>query len=211
MLVIGSNMTGFPVLSIHLGGEVAFAQRAIVDPETLQIIAFELGGDVISDPEVGNYLMIDDIREYSSEGFIVDSTDVFVEKEDVIRLNEVLELGFNLIGLKVVTKEDRKLGKVEDFTIDTNSFMIYQLIVRRPMLQSFSDPQLTINRSQITEIDDYKVTIDHDREEIKLPTKKKSDEEFVPNFVNPFRKPSYAGQEDESSRASEESSSKTSE
>ncbi len=208
MLVIGSSLTGFPILSIHLGGEVAYVEHAIVDPETLKIIAFELSGDVIVDPEIGNILMVEDIREYSPEGFIVDSTDVFVEKDDVIHLKEVLDLGFNLIGLKVVTKkENRKLGKVEDFTIDMNSFMIYQLIVKRPLMQSFTDPQLTINRSQITEIDDFKITIDHDREEIQLPTKKKNDEEFVPNFVNPFRKPSYAGQDEESS----ESSSKTSE
>ena len=207
MLVVGSNFIDFPILSIHLGGEVAYTKRAIIDPESLSIIAFELYGDVINDPEVGNILMIEDIREYSNEGFIVDSTDKFVEKDDVIRLRETMELNFNLLGLKVVTKDGRKIGKIEDYTVDSNNFSIFQLIVRRPFLQSFSDVQLTINRSQITEIDDYKVTIDHDREEIKLP---KEDDEFVPNFVNPFRKPNYAGQEDESS-ASRDNSSKTSE
>ena len=152
--------------------------------------------------------MVEDIREYGEDGFIVDSADVFVEAQDVIRLDKILKLDFNLRGLKVITKNKKKIGKIVDYTVDSNSFSVYQLIVQRPIMQSFVDPQLTINRSQITEIDDYSVTIDHDKEEIKL-TDSRKEEEFVPNFVNPFRKPNYAGQEDESSIP--DNSSKTSE
>jgi len=208
MLVLASNLIDFPILSIHVGGEITRTARAIVDPEDLSIIAFELVGGIVSDPEIGNFLMVEDIREYGDDGFIVDSADVFVEAQDVIRLNKILKLNFNLRGLKVVTKTKKKIGKVVDYTVDSNTFSVYQLVVQRPLMQSFVDPQLTINRSQITEIDDYSVTIDHDKEEIKL-TDSSKDEEFVPNFVNPFRKPNYAGQEEESSVS--DNSSKTSE
>ena len=51
---------------------------------------------------------------------------------------------------------------------------------------------------QITEIDDYKITIKHDKQQVKVPEKpkEKASEEFEPNYTNPFRKPDYAHSED---------------
>jgi hypothetical protein len=83
--------------------------------------------------------------------------------------------------------------------------MIYQLIVHRPVgFAAINDPNLTINRSQIVEIDDYTVTIKNDKEQVKVVEKKKKTEaeEFKPNFVNPFRKPSYAPEEASTDNAS---------
>ena len=158
------------------------------------MIAYETDGADIDDPEAGNILMINDIREFSDDGFIVDSTDRFVEREDVVKLDKVMDLEFKLVGLKVVTKDGKKLGKVIDYTLDSGSFSIFQLIVQRPLLDSFIDPELTINRSQIVEIDDYKITIRHEREKVKI-SKKSKEKEFVQNYVNPFRKPRYSDED----------------
>jgi len=207
MLMVGSNMTNFPVLSLHVGGEIARTKQAIIDPEDLKIIAYTLEGAIIqNDPEVGNILDLADVRELSEKGFIVDSADVFTTRDDVVKLDEIMSLDFNLVGLKVVDQRGKKLGKIVDYTIDSGSFMVYQLIVQRPVMSSFIDPQLTINRSQIVEIDDFKVTIKHSTSQVKVKKpKEEPKEEFVPNFSNPFRKPDYAPSDDEAS------SSKTSE
>ena len=193
MLLVGSKLIGAPVLSLHVGGQVAVAKSAVIDPEDLRVIAYTLDGPLVrKDPEVGDILDTQDVRELSPDGLIVDSTDRFVTREDVIRFDKVMGLNFNLIGLKVVTQDGKKLGKVIDYTIDSETFMIFQLIVQRPFVSSLIDPELTINRSQIIEIDDYKVTIKHDKAEVKVKKEKKSEpEEFVPNFTNPFRKPAY--------------------
>ena len=205
--MVGSNMTNFPVLSLHVGGEIARTKQAIIDPEDLKIIAYTLEGAIIqNDPEVGNILDLADVRELSEKGFIVDSADVFTTRDDVVKLDEIMSLDFNLVGLKVVDQRGKKLGKIVDYTIDSGSFMVYQLIVQRPVMSSFIDPQLTINRSQIVEIDDFKVTIKHSTSQVKVKKpKEEPKEEFVPNFSNPFRKPDYAPSDDEAS------SSKTSE
>ncbi|MBR0133798.1 PRC-barrel domain-containing protein [Candidatus Saccharibacteria bacterium] len=210
MLVIGSTMIGNSVLSLHIGGPIGVTKSAVIDPENLNIIAYTVDGSVIkSDPEIGNILDVKDVRELGPEGFIINSSDVLVNREDIIHLDEVMSLNFNLVGLKVVTKKGKKIGKIVDYTFDSNSFMVYQLIVQRPVgFAALNDPQLTINRSQIVEIDDYKVTIKHDTEQVKVVEKKKKveKEEFTPNFVNPFRKPSYAPDEastDNTSRTSE--------
>ena len=197
-----------PVVSLHVGGPVASIREAVIDPEDLKVVAYVLEGPIIkNDPDVGNILDTKDVREVSNSGLIVDSTDRFTTREDVIRFDEIMNLNFSLIGLKVVTQDGKKLGKVVDYTLDSGTFMIYQLIVQRPFMSSLMDPELTINRSQIIEIDDFKVTIKHDKAEVKMPKKKKAEaEEFVPNFTNPFRKPAYTEEEsvvDSSSKMSE--------
>ncbi|MGN1313023.1 MAG: PRC-barrel domain-containing protein [Candidatus Nanosyncoccaceae bacterium] len=199
MLVIGSKALNAPVLSLHVGGEIARTTKAIIDPEDLMVRAYKVAGPIIdNDPEIGDILDTRDVREYSTEGLIIDSSDRFVNQEDVIRIDEIMKLNFDLIGLKVVTAKGKKIGKVVDYTLDSNTFMIYQIIVQRPFMESFIDPQLTINRSQITEIDDYKITIKHDKQQVKVPEKpkEKASEEFEPNYTNPFRKPDYAHSED---------------
>ena len=207
MLMVGSNLTNFPVLSLHVGGEIARTKKAIIDPEDLKIIAYTLEGAIIqNDPDVGNILDLADVREMSEKGFIVDSADVFTTRDDVIKLDEIMSLDFDLVGLKVIDQRGKKLGKIIDYTIDSGSFMVYQLIVQRPVMASFIDPQLTINRSQIVEIDDFKVTIKHSTSKVKVKKAKEApEEEFVPNFSNPFRKPDYAPSDDDvsSSKISE--------
>ena len=194
MLMVGSNMTDFPVLSLHVGGEIARTKRAIIDPEDLRILAYTVGGPAIdSDPEAGDILDLSDVREISDIGFVIDSVDNLTTRNEVIKLDEIMALDFDLIGLKVVDQKGKKMGKVVDYTVDSGSFMVYQLIVQRPLMSSFIDPQLTINRSQIVEIDDFKVVIKHSTSKVKVPKKTEvPEEEFVPNFVNPFKKPDYA-------------------
>ena len=192
MLVIGSKMINTPILSLHVGDQIAVTRQAIIDPEDLRIIAYTLDGPLL--------------REISQDGMIIDSIDRLVNREDIIHLDEVMSLNFNLIGLKVVTQGGKKLGKIVDYTFDSQSFSIYQLIVQRPVFASINDPQLTINRSQIIEIDDFKVTIKHDKEEVKVKKKneKTEPEEFKPDFVNPFRKPAYEQSDDESASTTSE-------
>ncbi|MBQ1373052.1 hypothetical protein IIY67_02435 [Candidatus Saccharibacteria bacterium] len=200
MLMVGSKFIGMPVLSLQLGGATATVKRVIIDPENLSIIAFELSGSLVQSPEFGNYLLASNVRDADLNGLVIDSADVFVDAEDVVRLKEVLALNFNLVGLRVVAKEEKhlkKIGKVVDFTVDQNTFSVFQLIAQRPLMSSFMDPQLTINRSQITEVDDYKITIRHEKQKVKVPKKNEVEEEFVPNFTNPFRKPNYSPAENE--------------
>jgi len=203
MLVIGSNLINYPVLSLHLGGLVSHTVEPVIDPESLAVIAYTLNAREIDEPEAGDILMIEDVREFSDDGLIINSTDNLVNREDVIKLDKIMDLGFKLIGLKVVTKDGKKLGKVIDYTLDSGSFSIFQLIVQRPFFDAIVDPELTINRSQIVEIDDDKITIKHDKQKVKLP--KAGSKDFVPNYVNPFRKPNYSEEE------TAESSSKISE
>ena len=190
MLIDGSRLRGCPVLSLHTNDLIAKVEAEFVDPENLKIRAFRVWGPAIqNDPEAGEILETRDIREFSILGMIVDSMDVFVNPGDVVKLDKLIGLNFALPGLKVVTKKGTKLGKVVDFTVDPMNWEVKQLIVKRPVMKAIIDPELVIPKKEILEIDDYKITVKDEEEKIRT---KAAGEEFVPNFVNPFREPDFS-------------------
>ena len=183
MLIYASKLIGAPILSMQSTGPIGTISSAIVDPDSLKIIAFFIEGPLIRGAE--NILDAKSIREYSKFGCVVDSIDELVAKDDVVKISKILDLNFSLIGLKAETKKGSHLGKVSDFTVTSDNFTVQQLIVRRPIMKALIDPELTIPRKEIIEINDYKVIIKDEEKTIK---EKAATEDFVPNFVNPFRK-----------------------
>ena len=190
MLIDASKLLGCPVLSLHVNGPIARAEGEIVNPDNLKIMAFRVWGAAIqNDPDAGDILETRDVREFSRLGMIVDSIDVFVNPGDVIKLDKVMSLNFSLIGLKVVTKKGSKLGKIVDFTVKTDDWSVRQLIVKRPIVKSLVDPELVIPRKEILELFDDRIVVKDEENKIKKVAVK---EEFVPNFVNPFREPDFS-------------------
>lgn len=182
MLVYNSRLIGTKILSLQASRPIGEIVNPIVDPDKLKIIAFYSKGPLI--PRDENILDIKSIREYSTLGAVIDGEEELVGRNDVIHISKILDLNFDLIGLKVETKKGHKLGKVEDFTVLTDNFTVTQLIVKRPLIKSFLDSELIIPRSEIVEITDYKVIV---KDEEKVIREKATTENFVPNFVNPFR------------------------
>lgn len=174
-------------MSIHIGGQLATVSACIIDPDNLKIIAFLVEGPMVT-ADTGDVLDVKSIREFSNLGFVIDSEDVLSKRDDIIKVKKVIELDFVLIDLKVETKKGEKLGKITSFVANSNDFMIKQLIVKRPALKSFLDPELIISRNDIIEIDDYKVVVKDEKDVVKTaePAEKTAD------FVNPFRKPDFS-------------------
>ncbi len=183
MLVYANRLIGTPILSMQAAAPVGQIYEPIVDPDSLKIIAFYLVGSLVD--RNANILDVKSVREYSVMGMVVDSADEFVGREDVIRIEKVVKLNFSLVGLKVETKKGTKLGRVVDFTITSEDFMVQQIIVKRPLVKSFLDPELIIPRREIVEVTDEKLIVKDEEDAIK---RKAETTEFIPNFVNPFRK-----------------------
>lgn len=181
MLILGSRLLQSPVMSLQTGTRLATAVRPIIDPSNLQIIAYEVDGDLLS--EKPSFIRTVDVREYGRLGMIIDSNDELIGLDDVIQVKKVHSLNFSLIGLQVIDEHGHKLGKVEDYTLETGDFFIQQLSVRRGFLRGITDTGLLIKRTQIIEINNSAVIV-------RAPSVKSN--EPVMNairgeFVNPFR------------------------
>ncbi len=195
MLITGSRLIDAPVMGLQTGSELAQTSKAIIDPKTLEIVAYEVTGPLLN--EHPSLLRVADVREFSDIGLIVDSSDEFVGVSDIIKLQEIYELDFSPVGMHVIDENRHKLGKVESYTIDTTAFLIQQLLVKRPLLKSFNDTQLLIHRTQITEINDSEIIV-HSQAEIPEPPL----DAIRSSYANPFRKNQQAEQISESTRRS---------
>jgi len=181
MLIAGSRLINAPVMGLQTGSELARTRTPVINPRTLEIVAYELEGSLLD--KRPSLLRIIDVREFSDIGLIVDSSDEFVAPDDVIKLEEVYNLHFSPIGMRVVDEHHKKLGKVEEYTIETNGFVIQQLNIKRPLLQSLNDTQLLVHRSQITEINDDEIVV-HSQAKAAAPVT----QAVRTSYVNPFRK-----------------------
>lgn len=184
MLIQASELIGTPILSVQASGKIAEVTGIIIDPDSLKAIAFYLGGGIIGKGRA-NILDIKSVREYSKYGMVIDSEEEIVEKSDVVKIEKIIDLRFDLLNLKVETKKGSKLGHVINYTLDSLDFVVQQLIVKRPLFKSFLDSELTIPRREIVEVTDYKIIVKDEEKVIKARAEK---EDFIPNFVNPFRK-----------------------
>ncbi len=157
MLLLGSRLNDVSVMGLQTGTELARTVRPIISPDTLEILAYELSGPLLDiHPSL---LRVADVREFSDIGLIVDSSDEFIATDDVIKLEKIYLLDFVLVGMNVFDERKSKLGKITDFTIESGSFVIQQLNVKRPLLKSLGDTELLINRSQIVEITNTAVIV----------------------------------------------------
>ena len=193
MLIEGSKLLKYPILSLHTASRIAEVKGLVIDPNFLKVVAFESSA-VSSKQRL--FLEASSVREFSKMGMIVDSDEEFVEKDDVIKLKETIDLGFSLDNMKVVSKKKAMLGRIEDFIINTEDFQIMQLIVKRPIYKALIDPELVIGRSDIHEINDSEIIVKSEEGTIM---KKSGTLDFVPNFVNPFKDGKYIARGNENS------------
>lgn len=183
MLVLGSRLLNTPVMSLQTGTRLASTVKPIIDPSNLRILAYEVDGPLLS--EKPSFMRTADIREYGRLGMIINGNDELIGLDDVIQIKKVYELDFSLVGLAVIDEHKRKLGKIDDYTLETGDFIIQQLNVRRGLIKGLTDTGLLINRSQIVEINNTSVIV-------KSPSVKSAEpvmQAIRGEFVNPFRTP----------------------
>lgn len=181
MLILGSRLHDTPVMSLQTGTRLARTGTPLIDPANLKVVAYEVDGPLLA--EHPSFLRTEDVREMGTIGMIIDSNDELVGLHDIIKLEKLHEQKFRLVGMLVIDEHKHKLGKVEDYTLETGGFVIQQLNVKRGIIKGLTDTGLLIHRSQITEINDNAIIV--------KSTNKKSPEPVMETvhheYVNPFR------------------------
>lgn len=179
MLLPGSQLLNLPVLSLQTGGEVARTKNYVVNPDNLFIEAIELTGpNLVANPA---FLRIEDIREISEMGIIIDASDEIVELDDIITLKKLYQTGFEIVGIKVIDEVGSKVGKVNGLVLNSSNFIVQQISVQRPWLRSLGDTELLIHRGQIVNVTKDLITIKNSQE--KLSNRAKNSYKYA----NPFR------------------------
>jgi sporulation protein YlmC with PRC-barrel domain len=156
MLQLSNAITNKDVMSLRTGTAVAHISRPIINPNNLKIEGF-ICIDSVDKKEL--VLVYQDIRELLPQGFVVDDHDVLTTPTELVRLKKLIEINFQLTGKSVITNSKEKLGKVADFAVEIETMYVQKLYVAQSVFKSLTTGQLSVDRSQIIEITDTKITI----------------------------------------------------
>jgi sporulation protein YlmC with PRC-barrel domain len=156
MLQLSESLLNRPVMSLRTGQPVATALEPIINPNNLKIEGFYCT-DRFNHTEL--ILLYQDIRDVIAQGFVIDDYDVLTPADELIRLKDVMELGFKLIGKPVVTVSKQRIGKVSDFATEIETMYIQKLYVSQSVFKSLAGGNLGVDRNQINEITDKKIII----------------------------------------------------
>lgn len=156
VLKLSKNITNLPIMSLRTGGKVGMASQPIINPNNLKIEGWHCQ-DIYSNSAL--ILPSLEVREIVHQGIAVNDHDAMTDAEDLVRLKDIIDINFELIGKKVVTTNKRRLGKVADYALDPDSMRIQKLYVNRPVYKSLTEGQLTIDRTQIVEMTNKKIVV----------------------------------------------------
>jgi sporulation protein YlmC with PRC-barrel domain len=156
MLQLSKTLFDQEVWSLRTGAPVAIASTPIMNPNNLKIEGFHCIDRFSNDPLI---LLTQDIREHIAKGFVIDDHEVLAEIDDLVRLQPLIELAFDLIGKAVYTDKKKRLGKITDFAVDDATLYVQKIYVGQSIVKSLTAGQLSVDRSQIVEITDTKIII----------------------------------------------------
>lgn len=166
------------MVSLQTGAPIATTSSLIIDPRELNVVGFYCSGPRLdTNPAI---LLVSDIREIGTLGIIVDSADVLMHPDDLVRLKDVLNYNFTLEDKHVIDQAGHKLGKVVTYTLDSDSLYIVKLQVHPGVWRSFNTTELLIDRSQIVQVSDHDVVV-------KSTRKPKTQPVPTPVLENPFK------------------------
>ncbi len=164
MLQLSDSLLNKQVMSLRTSGPIATILQPIINPNNLKIEGFYCEDRFDKSTLI---LLTQDIRDTLPQGYVVNDHEVLAQPEELIRLQKIISINFQLPGKHVVTVDKQKVGKVTDFATETSTFYIQKIYVGQSILKSLSAGQLSIDRNQIVEITNKKIII----QEILKPQK----------------------------------------
>jgi uncharacterized protein YrrD len=156
MLQLSASLLNRPVLSLRTSGPIAIATGLVINPTNLKIEGFYCQDRFDRSTKI---LLTQEIRDILPQGIAVNDYEALSDVEELVRLQDVINMHFELMGKPVVTVNKNRLGKVNDFAADSATLYIQKIYVTQSLLKSFSGGQLSIDRNQIIEITDKKIII----------------------------------------------------
>lgn len=156
MLQLSKNITNKDVMSLRTGGKIATALTPIINPHNLKVEGWFCEDHFNKKTLV---LLAQDVRDFVPQGLAVNDHEALTDPDELIRLQDILKLGFKLIGKQVVTNNKRRIGKVADYALETTTMVVQKLYVTRPVYRSLTEGQLSIDHNQIIEINDKNIIV----------------------------------------------------
>lgn len=157
MLLQSRQISGAQILSLHTGRPIAQVNEPIINPHNLEVVGFYVANPRSRQQPL--VLLSNDVRDIAPKKVLVNSADELTAATDLVRLQDTLKIRFSLLGKLVKTTSKRRLGRVEEYVIDTESNLVQKIYVKQSLLKSLAVNSLVIDRQQIVEVTDRQITV----------------------------------------------------
>lgn len=157
MFRLSGSLLNKRVMSLRTGGQVALTVGFIINPNNLKVEGLYCKDSF--DRKKTVVLLYQDVRDIIDRGIIINDHGVLSDISDLIRLKDIMELNFGLTNKPVITSTGKKIGKISDWAVETDTFYIQKLYVSQPLIKNLSGGSLSVDRNQIIEITDRKIII----------------------------------------------------
>ena len=155
MLLQSKNILNSKIFTLHTGQSIGQITALIINPHKLEVVGFYCQGRW-NKPMV---LLAQDVRQVAASKVIIDSADEITATTELHRLQEILEINYNLIDKPVRTESKRRLGKIEEYVVNADTFLIQKLYVKPSVFKSLMTNSFVVERQQVVEVSDAYVTV----------------------------------------------------
>lgn len=168
MLQVSSAFIDRPVLSLRSGAQVATTMSALINPTNLKIEGFycQVRGE-----KEQLILLTQDIRDTITQGFVINDQDNLAPIEELVRLKDIIDMQFDIIGKQVITLSGDKVGKITDYAVDAQTMFIHKLYASQSILKHLAGGMLSIDRTQVNEITEKSVVINDLQQKVPADAK----------------------------------------
>jgi uncharacterized protein YrrD len=128
-----SEIVGSPVVSEFSESRIAKVADVILDPDRGKIIALEVTNGMV--------IAAIDIVKLNSM-VVVHDPDHITHPSEILRVQEVIEGGRSFMKKKVVTEDGELVGYVQDYAIDTKTFMLKKINTYKQFFVFRHDPRI---------------------------------------------------------------------
>lgn len=153
---LATEIIGATVFSVHTGNRIGEVTGLLVRHKDFKIELL-----VVKTPEIEKslYLLSSDIRAYDNNKIIIDSYQELSEADDLLRHQVLIKEDSKLFNSKVETHSGKYLGKVKDYSLDTNHFFINKIYITANWPLRLLHERLIVDRADIIEVNNKKIIV----------------------------------------------------
>lgn len=156
MQILATSLQNCPILNIQSSRIVGVVKKPIVDPKTLKIVAFSVDLKGLK-PQL--YLLANAAMISSPNLVTIRHDSDLSVSEDLVRNADQIKSNISLFNFQTITQARRKLGRVEDYRFENETFLITKLHIKANPLQRIWIENRIIDRRDIVEVTHNKVII----------------------------------------------------
>lgn len=125
-LILASDLLHLPVASVETNSRVGSIHTMLIDTDQSLLVGFLISFGLFSQPK---YLALADITSIDREGIVIKSLAMLAVPHEIVRVKKIIDDGIKILHQPVRTENGRRIGKVSDILVDTQSGAITKYYV----------------------------------------------------------------------------------